>query len=113
MTDLVERLRDADRGSQQRVFGSRIFGEAADEIERSEKHRNDLADKIVSQSVEIGALKAEIERLRTALESIADHNKVRDWTATSDNPETHWVTRDGFYAVIARNALKEHPRNAD
>ena len=56
---------------------------------------------------------AEIERLREALESIADHNKVRAWTATSDNPETHWVTSDGFYAVIARQALKEHPRNAD
>lgn len=38
MTDLVERLRDADRGSQQRVFGSRIFGEAADEIERLRRH---------------------------------------------------------------------------
>jgi hypothetical protein len=30
---LVERLRDADRGSVQRSLGSRIFGEAADRIE--------------------------------------------------------------------------------
>lgn len=32
MGDLVERLRSADMNSQQRVLGSRIFGEAADEI---------------------------------------------------------------------------------
>jgi hypothetical protein len=34
MSDLVERLRSADMNSQQRVLGSRIFGEAADEITR-------------------------------------------------------------------------------
>lgn len=34
MTSLVERLRDADVHSQQRFWGGRIFGEAADEIER-------------------------------------------------------------------------------
>lgn len=34
--DLVERLRDADANSQQRVLGSRIFGEAADRIEALE-----------------------------------------------------------------------------
>ena len=32
--DIVERLHDADQHSQQRILGSRIFGEAADEIER-------------------------------------------------------------------------------
>jgi len=31
---IVERLRAADENSQQRIMGSRIFGEAADEIER-------------------------------------------------------------------------------
>lgn len=36
----------------------------AEDRDRSEKHRNDLADKITEQSVEIGALKAEVERLR-------------------------------------------------
>lgn len=35
----------------------------AEERVRSENHRNDLADKITEQSVEIGALKAEVERL--------------------------------------------------
>ena len=34
MSDLVERLRSADMNSQQRALGSRIFGEAADEITR-------------------------------------------------------------------------------
>lgn len=34
MSDLIERLRHADAHSQQRVLGSRIFSEAADEIER-------------------------------------------------------------------------------
>lgn len=34
MSDLIERLRHADAHSQQRVLGSRIFGAAADEIQR-------------------------------------------------------------------------------
>lgn len=34
MTDIVERLRYADWHSQQRILGSRIFEEAADEITR-------------------------------------------------------------------------------
>ena len=34
--DLLERLRHADTHSQQRVMGSRIFGEAADHIEALE-----------------------------------------------------------------------------
>lgn len=34
------------------------------EIERSEKHRNDLYDKVIAQSIEIGALKAQIDQLR-------------------------------------------------
>lgn len=34
MSDLVERLRDAHANSQQRIYGSDIFAEAADEIAR-------------------------------------------------------------------------------
>lgn len=37
MSDLIERLRHADVHSQQRVFGSRIFGEAADLITSLER----------------------------------------------------------------------------
>lgn len=40
MSDLVERLRHADVHSQQRVLGSRIFGEAADRIAELEKERD-------------------------------------------------------------------------
>lgn len=36
----------------------------AEERERSEKHRNDLADRITDQSITIGALKADNARIR-------------------------------------------------
>lgn len=49
MSDLIERLRHADIHSQQRVLGSRIFGEAADRIE---------------------SLEREVEKLRKALETV-------------------------------------------
>jgi len=39
---LVERLREADTNSQQRVLGSRIFGEAADRIEALEREVKEL-----------------------------------------------------------------------
>lgn len=42
--DLKARLRDADRNSQQRVLGSRIFGEAADRIEALEAALRPFAD---------------------------------------------------------------------
>lgn len=41
MNDLVMRLRQADQNSMQRTAGSRIFGEAADEIERLRAARLD------------------------------------------------------------------------
>lgn len=69
-------------------------------------------DTIALLDERVARFTAENARLREALERIADHNKVRDWTATSDNPETHWVTRDGFYAVIARAALTTAQENA-
>lgn len=48
----------------------------------------------------------ENERLRTALEQILALNQVRHWTATDNNPQSHWVRSDGQYAAIARAALK-------
>lgn len=48
---------------------------------------------------------ARIEALEGALEDIAARNREREWTATDDNPESHWVERDGQYAKIARAAL--------
>lgn len=49
-TDICERLRNADVHSQQRVWGSRIFGEAADTIE--------------SLRAEVSRLSAELEEAR-------------------------------------------------
>lgn len=52
--DLVLRLRQADENSQQRIAGSRIFKEAADEIERLRAalldlhHLIDFAEPITS-----------------------------------------------------------------
>lgn len=39
---LIERLRNADTNSQQRVLGSRIFGEAADLLEALEREKEEL-----------------------------------------------------------------------
>lgn len=47
--DLKARLRDADRNSQQRVLGSRIFGEAADRIEALEADNEKLRKLTLGQ----------------------------------------------------------------
>ena len=52
--------------------------------------------------------RAEAEGLVKALEDIIATNQQREWTATHDNPETHWVVRDGPYARIARTALAKY-----
>lgn len=43
--------------------------------------------------------------MKEALESIIRFDQHREWTATKENPETHWETRDGQCAKVARNAL--------
>lgn len=48
----------------------------------------------------------EVERLREALEQIIRWDQQREWTATTENPETHWEVRDGRCAKIARQALE-------
>lgn len=53
MDDLVERARDADRHSVQRMNGSRIFGE--------------LADRIEAQAAEIRSLRAQVEQERAGI----------------------------------------------
>lgn len=53
MDDLVERARDADRHSVQRMNGSRIFGE--------------LADRIEAQEAEIRSLRAQVEQERAGI----------------------------------------------
>jgi hypothetical protein len=71
---LVLALRSAATGAETKE-DAYLFDAAADLIEQqatriteSESHRNDLADKIVEQKTEIGALKARL----TALESERD-----------------------------------------
>jgi hypothetical protein len=65
---IVERLRKKAAEHNPIYNDGSIFGAAASHIEaqavelgRVEAHRNDLADKITMQSVEIGALKARLE----------------------------------------------------
>jgi hypothetical protein len=75
MDDLIKRLRGfalVYRNTEAGLAASILAQESADALEaaaarnaESESHRNDLADKIVEQKTEIGALKARI----TALES--------------------------------------------
>lgn len=45
--DLVKRLRDADQHSQQRILGSRIFGEAADRITALEAENERLRNEYI------------------------------------------------------------------
>lgn len=52
MSDLVERLRNADIHSQQRVLGSRIFGEAADEIARLQRELDEARELIGARAIE-------------------------------------------------------------
>lgn len=64
--ELVERLRDADRNSVQRMNGSRIFGEAADRIEAltaqlAEARESERA--AVERSVKLWALLDDIDTL--------------------------------------------------
>ena len=73
----------------------------AEDRKRSEKHRNDLADKITEQSVEIGALKADIERHLSALSAEAEENKrIREALETIST-----ITGKGAHREIARRAL--------
>ena len=86
MDDLIERLRDADRHSQQRVLGSRIFGEAADRI---------------------AALEAENERLREALEqflSLIEYQYCGSREAMNALQEADNSARDALEPMSKENA---------
>lgn len=62
---LVERLRHADQHSPQRVFGSRIFGEAADAIE--------------AQARALTAKDSELAEARAASDAAASYEFVANW----------------------------------
>lgn len=82
MTDLTERLRTTRLLSQRNQLA--LQEEAATTLE---------------------TLTQENARLREALEEITRLNLVTEWTATRENPESHWETRYGKFATIARKAL--------
>ncbi|GAM01721.1 hypothetical protein [Sphingomonas parapaucimobilis] len=50
-------------------------------------------------------LTQENARLREALGRVVSVDQERHWTATKENPETHWEIMDGQCARIARKAL--------
>lgn len=65
MSNLVERLRMAERNSAQTVMGSTIFAQAADEIERLQKECEDK-DRVIRAGINTA------KRLRAALERISE-----------------------------------------
>jgi uncharacterized coiled-coil protein SlyX len=81
--DLIKRLRHADAPYAKPTALEILTDEAADLIEQqaariaeleaqiaaSEKHRNDLADKIMSQQTEIGALKSRLSTVAPAVDA--------------------------------------------
>lgn len=84
------------------------------EVERSEKHRNDLADKNVDLRVEIGALKRHVEAAEArATKAEALLSEWMDWQAkaTADD-DCEWLNDEGWpkiegLARRTREALSE------
>lgn len=54
---------------------------------------------------EVAKRDVENARLREALGRVVSVDQERHWTATEENPETHWEIMDGQCARIARKAL--------
>ena len=80
--DLIERLRNARKGSQQRVLGSDIFEEAADTIDRllqftaesGVAYRDDDHDMIVEGFRTLpDDIQAEINRREEAIDARFEH----------------------------------------
>lgn len=100
----AEKLRALDEATKPSGIGSTVR-EFAAEIVRRSKAAEELADCLVSSLPAILAMADEIERLRTALERIALSGDGEGVFERS--------TLYGTFQNIARQALKEHPRNAD
>lgn len=79
--DIVERLRAADSDSVQRANGSRIFGEAADEIERLRKiaHSDDGAGgEGMRLYLEHREMRSLLERIVRNPENVSHATGLRD-----------------------------------
>lgn len=106
---LVERLRGLASIALKAPMIAAL-SDAADDIERSENHRNDLMDKIVEQRTEIAALKRQIATLRDEVieecrAAYEAHDKTgREWVAGS-----LWdkLNREGAARVAALKSSKE------
>ena len=72
---LIERLRDADINSQQRVLGSRIFGEAADRIEAAEAREARLSEALRGATA---SLVAAVSLLKRGSKKAAPSDKMFD-----------------------------------
>ncbi|WP_303758327.1 hypothetical protein [Sphingobium yanoikuyae] len=97
---LVERLRYCIEASSGPDFTVRKASLTRHDI-------RSIIDRLQSVAAATAAKDAEIERLRKALEIITRFDQHQEWTATKENPETHWEVKDGQLAKIARAALSE------
>lgn len=79
-----------------------FMGEMADANAKFIAAAREAVPALLSQ---VEALERDKAALVEALREIVTHNQVREWTATEENPETHWERRDGPYAKIARTTL--------
>lgn len=74
-SELVERLREADRDSVQRCLGSRIFGEAADALDAKDRAIERLRDKAITLALRAGELNVALDgelKYRTHRQAVLD-----------------------------------------
>jgi len=123
MSDLIERLRHADAHSQQRVLGSRIFSEAADEIERLRAGIKRLSDEeelcagatgydpfsMVYLAAKLARMEAENERLR-ADAKLLDAIQHESWDLRCFNIPTGGDDCDIGWSVISHWQAEPHER---
>lgn len=70
-------------------------------------YHNGTSVSLVEAADTIEALQEKVRVATEALESIASKNQNCTWTATTENPESHWELHDGVFAVIANATLSQ------
>jgi len=101
MTDIVERLRDYADGLS--GYAADMMGEASDHIERL---REDKLDALAAVESENAFYQMEIERLREALQKIADIEHEDIPAPRTPNEGTVWTVL-AMVVGLAEKALKE------